>query len=106
MLPITPMAHMAIPAGLEPALSAVTGQHFNHLNYGTIFYKDFDNIPRISLIMSEISCALQILLYLGIRLPKPGTSGFVSLQTVNIIFVVDNCLYWRWVRDIEPESSA
>ena len=27
---------LAIPAGLEPALSAVTGQHFNHLNYGII----------------------------------------------------------------------
>lgn len=31
------MAVMATPAGLEPALSGVTGRHFNLLNYGAIF---------------------------------------------------------------------
>ena len=35
-LPIPPLRHMAVPMGFEPMISAVTGQCFEPLSYGTV----------------------------------------------------------------------
>ena len=38
---------MATPAGIEPALSDVTGRRFNQLNYGAIWLREWDSNPRL-----------------------------------------------------------
>ena len=55
VLPFTPSNHMAIPAGLEPALSGVTGRHFNLLNYGTEYNVSLLCLLILRLPLSHIS---------------------------------------------------
>ena len=41
-LALTRLFDLADRTGLEPATSAVTGQHSNQLNYRSIYSKNFD----------------------------------------------------------------
>lgn len=64
------MVGMATPAGLEPALSGVTGRHFNQLNYGAIY-----SVNLLCVFIYRFPLSHILLTRIPQRAPKLSTGG-------------------------------